>query len=186
MKKFKSLFVFFLLLLAFKNLAQTSSDSLPKNESKRITYTQIDIALPLYYDPAASEDSELGDILPAGINAVAGFGYHYKKWTAIGFHAGINMRLDEKLLATPIFLNYRISPQIGEDTILHIQLGYGKVFALGRGGLSGPYKRINVGIGDTDKIFRGAVFLEYNEMRFSIHDRENIKSFSIGGTVFFL
>ena len=186
MKKIKSLFVFFLLLVAFKNLAQTAGDSLPKNESKRITYTQIDIAVPLFYDPGNPDDFEGGDVLPAGINVVAGFGYHYKKWTAIGFHGGINMRLDEKLVAVPVFLNYRISPKVGNDMLLHIQAGYGKAFAIGRGGLAGAYKRLNIGLGSTEAIFRGCIYVEYNEMRFPIHNRENIKSFSIGASVFFL
>lgn len=188
MKKLNSFLFIFLLFYGLQVCAQTSSDSLLpfKNNLLKQSYRQLDLAIPLVYDPGdfGNEDTTRS-ILPAGFNALAGFGYDYKKIAGLGFHSGFMARWDEKLVAVPVFVNLRTSPNIGKNTFISLQAGYGKSFALGRGGLSGDFKRISVGVGSRDEIIQGALFVEYNQMGFPIHEREKIESLSLGVSFFF-
>ena len=188
MKKFRTITILLsLLLLFFKGFSQSNSEVDNSNlKNKRITYAQIEFSIPFVFDPENSANSNIGGLLPAGANLMIGYGYHHNKWIAIGLHTGINTRIDEKLVAMPAFANFRISPQITEKYILHFQGSYGMAFALGRGDLSGDYRRINFGFGKTSKIVHSTIFLEYSEMGFPIHDREKLRSFCLGAAVSFL
>ena len=56
------------------------------------------------------------------------------------------MKLSEKLVVAPLFLNLRIMPKIAEETRIGIDIGLGHTFALGRGDLSGTFKRIKLNL----------------------------------------
>ncbi|WP_313806355.1 hypothetical protein [Flavobacterium sp.] len=188
MKKLRLFLFLFLLSFGLQVCSQTSSDSLllTKKRFVKSSYRQLDISVPLVFDPVDPENEDAGRaLLPAGFNALAGFGYDYKNIAGLGFHSGFLTRWDEKLVAIPVFLNLRVSPKIGENTFLSLQTSYGKTFALGRGGLSGTYKRINIGVGGLDEIIQGAIVIEYSQMDFPIHQRKRIETFAVGFTLFF-
>ncbi|MGX7667579.1 hypothetical protein [Flavobacterium pedocola] len=188
MKKFNFVLFLFLLLSGLQVQAQTSSDSLlsEKNILSRHSYRQLEFSIPLVYDLSNSPDDDAArSILPAGINALIGYGYDYKKVLGLGFHSGLTTRWDEQLVAVPIFLNFRASPKISKNAFLSLQAGYGKSFALGRGDASGDYKRVNIGVGSMDEIIQGAIFIEYTQMDFPVHEREKIEALSLGVTFFF-
>jgi nucleotidyltransferase/DNA polymerase involved in DNA repair len=56
------------------------------------------------------------------------------------------MKLSEKLVVAPLFSNLRIMPKIAEETRIGIDIGLGHTFALGRGDLSGTFKRIKLNL----------------------------------------
>jgi hypothetical protein len=47
-----------------------------------------------------------------------------------------------KQIVVPIFANFRLSPKIGEETRIHSTWTW-KAIALGRGNLTGDYKKIS-------------------------------------------
>ena len=56
------------------------------------------------------------------------------------------MKLSEKLVVAPLFSNLRIMPKIAKETRIGIDIGLGHTFALGRGDLSGTFKRIKLNL----------------------------------------
>ena len=56
------------------------------------------------------------------------------------------MKLSEKLVVAPLYSNLRIMPKIAEETRIGIDIGLGHTFALGRGDLSGTFKRIKLNL----------------------------------------
>lgn len=56
------------------------------------------------------------------------------------------MKLSEKLVVAPVFSNLRIMPKVGEETRFGIDLGLGHTFAIGRGDLSGTFKRVKLNL----------------------------------------
>lgn len=188
MKKAALLFFALLFFLKLPVTAQTSSEDLlsPNQNNQRTTYKQLDVSIPAAYDfTNVNNNNGVSSVLPAGINAIVGYGLNYHNRLGIGLHSGLNTRWDEKLVAVPVFGNFRFSPMIGKNHFISMQVGYGKAFGLGRGDLSGDYKRINVGLGNTSEIIRGAIFVEYNEMDFPIGDRKKIAAVALGVSFYF-
>jgi hypothetical protein len=155
------------LLLSFTVLAQ-----------KKSPYFQFDFAIPLRVNPNMGETDELW-FLPDGIAPKLGYGIQYKGYLAIGIHSGIEWKWTEQLVAVPIYGNIRLSPKIGEDTRLNLQMGLGKGFALGRGNLSGTYKKMNLGITSDDV----TLFVEISQYNIVLHNQKAIGSISLGISV---
>lgn len=150
----KNKILFFLLLIINVSFAQveiTINDANDIPTKKSLTFTQFEISLPLQGNKNRGEvypDGRTNDswFVPDGVNANFGYGLHYNQWFGLSANAGIGMKLSEKLIMTPAFANLRIMPKIGEETRLGIDLGYGQTFALGRGDLSGTFKRIKLNL----------------------------------------
>ena len=98
----------------------------------------------------------------------------------VGLSANTSLvfNVTEKLAAIPIYGNIRISPAIGGDNRLTFQFGLGKSFALGRGNLSGIYKKFALGIESEDDLFL-FVALETHGYR-TINLNNQISTFSLG------
>lgn len=144
-------------------------------------FTQFDLSVPIIGNPNRDvEDPNTGEkgywLLPDGINAHLGYGLHHEKWIAVGMFSGIDWKVSNKFVAVPVFLNLKVSPALGGDTRLNLQASYGKAFVLGRGDLSGQYKKASLGIEDADL----GIFLEITEYGFGIYKADKIYSFSIG------
>ena len=134
------------LLISLAGFSQETIQSLPFGN-----FTQFELSVPLQGNKDRGEvypDGRTNDswFLPDGVNANFGYGYHYKKWLGLSANSGIAMKLSEKLIMTPVFANLRIMPKIGEETRIGIDLGFGQTFALGRGDLSGTFKRIKLNL----------------------------------------
>jgi hypothetical protein len=85
------------------------------------------------------------------------------------------MKLSEKLIVAPVFSNLRIMPKIGEVTRLGLDIGLGQSFALGRGDLSGTYKRLKLNLEASEL----QLFIEITSYGFQLHNRSQ-GSISVG------
>ena len=135
----------------------------------------ISIPLRAHFDHEA--DVNHNRWMPDGLLTKFGAGIHHNRWLAIGLHAGTEWRASENLITVPIFLNGRIAPAINETTRIYIQPGYGAAFAIGRGSLSGDYKKISIGLEQDDAL---SIYAEFSQYGFSRDDSGTINTLSIG------
>jgi hypothetical protein len=176
----KGLIIFFFISnLVSAQVEITINDEASKKKS--FTFTQFEVSIPLQGNKNRGEvfpDGTTNDnwFVPDGINANFGYGLHFNNWVGISANTGIGMKLSEKLIVTPLFTNLRLMPKIGEETRLGIDLGLGKAFAIGRGDLSGTFKRIKLNLENDDIQF----FLEVISYGIDIHNTKNTGSISIG------
>lgn len=150
----KNLFLPIILVLFNFSYAQVEitvndSDDIPKK--KKITFTQFEISVPLQGNKNRGEIYPDGStnnswFLPDGVNANFSYGVHFNNWIGITANSGIGMKLSEKLVVAPVFTNLRVMPKIGEETRIGIDIGLGHSFALGRGNLSGTFKRVKLNL----------------------------------------
>jgi hypothetical protein len=145
-------------------------------------YIQFDVSVPLRGNENKGETDANGNtnnswFLLDGLSAKLGYGIHYKKWVALGAHTGIDWKGNEKLVAVPVFANLRISPEVVKGTRMYIQAGYGKSFALGRGNLSGIYKKYSLGLENNNDY---SFFIEYGQHRLIYNNVRYVSSVSLG------
>lgn len=92
-------------------------------------YTQFEIAVPFIGNP--NQFNELtGEydeprLLLDRIDAKFGVGLHHNKWLGLAVHSGIDWKISSKIVAVPVYGNIRIAPDLGNDTRLIVQAGYG-------------------------------------------------------------
>ena len=152
------------------------------SQNKKFTYTQFDITVSIKGNPDRDVEDQYTHkkgswFLPDGLGAKFGYGIHYKKWIGLGIHSGINWEWTDKLAVVPVFANFRLSPLLGDDTRITLQLGLGKAIALGRGDLTGDYKKISLGIQTSDDII---LFVELNNYSFPINNQRDSGNISLG------
>jgi hypothetical protein len=148
---------------------------------KKCSYFQFDVEASLKTNLNDTNDNNANSwFLPDGMNAKFGYGIHHKHLIAIGLHTGIDWKGSEKLVAAPVFINLKISPKIGPETRILVQLGYGKSFALGRGNLTGEYRRLSLGIESAEKV---SFFVALSQYGFTVNHTNQINSISIGLSV---
>lgn len=170
-----------LLLIGFFSLYCMYSVFAQENEWD---YIQFDVSVPLRGNKNIGVPDDNGNtnnqwFLPDGLSTKLGYGIHYKKWILIGAHSGIDWKANEKLVAVPVFANLRISPEVAKGTRVYVQAGYGKSFALGRGNLSGIYKKYSLGFENDDFSF----FIEYAQHRLIYNNLRYVSSVSLGVAV---
>ncbi|WP_281634059.1 hypothetical protein [Flavobacterium luteolum] len=156
------------------------------SQATKFTYAQFDFAVSItgnpnntndYYDSESTSSNAF--LVPNGLGSKLGYGVHYKKWLTFGIHSGIDWKWDDKLVAVPVFLNLGLSPKVGPETRIMLQVGYGKGFAIGRGNLNGEYKKLKLGIGSDDFI----LFAEICDYDFPLHNQKSIGMISFGITL---
>lgn len=154
-------------------------------QDKKFTYIQFDISASLTGNNERSESQYYPDqknndwFVPDGLGSKIGYGIHYKKWITLGIHSGIDWKWDDKLVAVPVYLNFGLSPKVGENTRITAQAGYGKGFALGRGNLNGDYRKLRLGIGSDDFI----IFIETAQYDIRLNNQKSINSINLGVSV---
>ena len=146
------------------------------------TYLQFDVAVPLKGNPDREEINPNGNtnkswFLPDGLSSKIGFGLLYNQWIALGIHTGIDWKWYDKLVIVPVFINVKLSPKIGDNTRLALQLGSGKTIALGRGALTGGYKKISLGVQTVDDLI---LFIELNQFKIPFGNLKENGSISLG------
>ncbi|MEN9928395.1 MAG: hypothetical protein RLZZ231_316 [Bacteroidota bacterium] len=177
----KSKFALLFVLVSCLTFAQQTYDS-KDIVKKKTTFTQFDIAVPLKANANYGEIDQFGTrndywFLPNGLNAKFGYGIQHQKWVSVSAHAGIEFIGREKLVAVPVFANLRFSPHIGNGNRIVLQAGYGKGYALGRGNLSGKYKKFSISYeADQDT----NIFIEVSGYDLPIHNSNSVGSLSIG------
>ena len=146
-------------------------------------YMQFDVTIPLRGNKTYGEIDANGNrsdywFLPDGIGAKFGYGIHYNKWFGIAATSGIDWLGSDKLVAVPLYANFRLSPKVGEETRITLQYGFGKSFAIGRGDLMGTYKKFSLGLENTDG---NCLFVEINNHGYKLrNNRDEVYSISIG------
>lgn len=157
-----------------------------KDNSSKIShfFTQFDVSIPFKGNPNRNETYVNGQentnknwFVPDGINAKIGYGIQENRWIGLSLHTGIDWKATEKLVAVPVFANLRLSTSVGNNLRLTSQVSYGKGFALGRGNLSGAYKKISLGIETEDDLI---IFAELSNYDIVVKKFESVSSFSIG------
>lgn len=151
-------------------------------QDKKITYTQFDVTIAFTGNPKRGKvdpytNTKESWFLPDGIGTKLGYGLHYKKWVGLGIHSGLIWDWSNKLVVTPVFANLRFSPSISDETRITLQLGLGKAIALGRGNLTGDYKKISIGIQNDDDIL---IFIELNHYTIPINNERDSGNISLG------
>lgn len=156
--------------------------SLVFSQEKKITYSQFDFTIAFTGNPESGNINPYTHekeswFLPDGFGSKYGYGIHYKKWVGLGIHGGINWEWTNKLVVVPVFANFRLSPRISDETRITLQLGLGKVAALGRGNLIGEYKKISLGLQTSDDL---VLFIELNDYQFPNNQPKNTGNVSLG------
>lgn len=145
------IFTLFLFNVSFAQVEITLNDSDDIQTKKKITFTQFEISVPLQGNKNRGEvfpDGSTNDswFVPDGLNSNFGYGIHFNQWLGISANSGIGMKLSEKLIIAPVFSNLRIMPKVGEETRFGFDFGLGHAFAIGRGELSGTFKRVKLNL----------------------------------------
>ncbi|WP_395061400.1 hypothetical protein [Flavobacterium sp.] len=171
-------------LILFVNSLIFGQENENTNSKNSRFFTQFDVSIPFKGNPNrnetyvnSQENTNKNWFVPDGINAKIGYGIQENRWIGLSLHTGIDWKATEKLVAIPIFANLGLSTSVGNNLRLTSQVGYGKGFALGRGNLSGAYKKISLGIEtDADLI----LFAELSNYDIKVKNFESVSSFSLG------
>ncbi len=160
-----------------------SQESQNTDDKAKHTYVKFDLSMPFKANPNAGEiDPYTGEkgywFVPDGLNARVGFGAHYDKWIGGGINTGIDWKDSECLVIAPIFGSIRLSPKVGEETRLTLDVGFGRSLTLSGEHLSGYFKKISFGI-ENDEVGLG-IFIELVDYGFSKNLPDDIGSFTIG------
>lgn len=191
----KTIVLIFIFVSSFC-FSQVKNDSISREKSHLEAYNEkekskpladngqffiFDINIPFRGNDTYGEIDENGNrsdywFLPDGIGFKFGYGIHFSEWIGLSLNTGFDVVAQQKLVSVPIYPSIVLSPKIADDTNLLFQFGYGKSFAIGRGNLSGTYKKFRLGFGDEDLIF----FADVSLNGFSIYDFSETGSISLG------
>lgn len=154
--KFKIVILLFFSLSVFAQQDKTTYITI-EGKKKRETpfFSQFELTIPFRINENRSEVYADGSknnywFLPNGFSGTFGYGIQQKKWVAVSAHTGIDWLATRKLVAIPIYINFRLSPKIFEESRLVFQAGFGLGTALGRGNLNGKFQKFSIGY-ETDE-----------------------------------
>ena len=154
--KYRILFLFFLSLAAFAQQDKTTYITI-EGKKKRETpfFSQFELTIPFRANENQGEVYADGSknkywFLPNGLSTAIGYGLQQKKWVGISAHTGIDWIASQKLVAVPLYINFRLSPRIYDESRLVFQAGFGRGFALGRGNLNAEFQKYSIGF-ETDE-----------------------------------
>jgi hypothetical protein len=152
------------------------------SQQKNNRYTQFDISTPLIGNSTYGEINSNGirsdyRLLPDGLSLKYGVGIDHKKWVSIGVQTGIDWIATQKLVAVPVFTNFKFSPKVSEDVRVYVQVGYGKSFGIGRGSLIGIYRKISLGVENDDGV---SLFIQVSDFGIPFVNINSVTSLSIG------
>ncbi|RZJ58993.1 MAG: hypothetical protein EOO45_26155 [Flavobacterium sp.] len=183
-------FLFLLLVFCTCCFAQdtvyvTINDSIENSKEKHL-FSLASLSLPVRANPNSGSTNEYNNqnnnswYIPDGINAHAGYGIHYNKWIGISANAGIDWKISDKLIAVPVYALLTLNPTVDNNVSILIQGGLGQAFAIGRGDLSGTYKKARLGIMNDGEF---SFFVDISTYGFDLKS-EPMGSISIGVAMF--
>ena len=152
------------------------------SQQKNNRFTQFDISTPLKGNSTYGEIDNNGVrsdywFLPDGLSLKYGVGIDHRKWVSIGIQTGIDWVATQKLVAVPVFANFKLSPKVSEDVRVYVQAGYGKSFGIGRGSLIGAYRKISLGVENDEGV---SLFIQVSDFGIPFVNIESVASLSIG------
>ena len=153
-----------------------------QSQQKNNRFTQFDISTPLKGNSTYGEIDSNGirsdyRFLPDGLSLKYGVGIHHDKWVSIGVQTGIDWIATQKLVAVPVFANFKLSPKVSEDVRVYVQAGYGKSFGIGRGSLIGIYRKISLGVENDEGV---SLFIQISDIGIPFINVNSVTSLSIG------
>lgn len=161
-----------------------SYDSPPESTKISHFFTQFEFSVPIKGNPNRNEDYVDGVentnkswFVPDGLSAKIGYGIQQNRWVGLSLHTGIDWKATEKLVSVPVYANFRLSPALSSESRVTLQVGYGKGFALGRGNLSGEYRKISLGIESDEDIL---LFIEVADYKIKVREFNSVGSISLG------
>lgn len=178
-------------LCSFGQTVYITGDVTPDEDKEKYTgkyiFSQFALSMPFRANPDSGEvmDEETGEteswFLPDGISAYGSFGVHYKYWVGIAVNAGLEGRIQPKLVSVPVYASVLFNPQFNGESGLLIEYGYGRAFALGRGDLSGAYSKFKIGfIADNEYYF----YIDFSRTDIQIYEFNFLRSVSLGISIF--
>lgn len=162
-----SLLLLFILPAYAQDTTVFITEPVQESEELKGFFTQYSFAIPLkIYSERGQPDQfkQQNDYwyIPDGLSVHGGAGLHLKKWIAISANAGLDWRIEQKLVSAPVYGSIIVNPHFNKETSLFLQAGLGHAFALGRGALSGTYQKYRLGILFDDLIvFADASYFGY-------------------------
>jgi hypothetical protein len=152
------------------------------SQQKNNRFTQFDISTPLKGNSTYGEIDNNGVrsdywFLPDGLSLKYGVGIDHEKWVSIGIQSGIDWIATQKLVAVPVFANFKLSPKVSQDVRVYVQAGYGKSFGIGRGSLIGVYRKISLGVENDDGV---SLFIQVSDFGIPFENIKSLSSLSIG------
>ena len=179
----KKIILFLVLVSSFFGFSQ-DFDSPEEKVKISHFFTQFEVEVPIKGNPNRDDEYVNGVknnnenwFVPDGLSAKIGYGIQQNRWVGLSLHTGIDWKGTEKLVAVPVYANFRISPAVSSESRITLQLGYGKGFALGRGNLSGAYRKISLGI-ESDEDF--ILFIEVADYKIKVREFNSVGSVSLG------
>lgn len=82
-------------------------------------------------------------------------------------NTGVDWIATEKLVVIPVFGDLKLSAKIASEEQLFLQAGYGRSIVIGRGNLTGDYKKIGIGFKNTTEGL--GLFAEVTQYGFTLH-----------------
>lgn len=163
--------------------AQEAPNPSEVKEKSGLTFTQLHFSVPIWANPNIGEiDPDTGEkepwFLPAGLSGRAGVGFHHDQWIGATINTGIDWKANIALVVVPLFGELRVSPLVGKDLRITAEAGYGKSFAIGRGGLMGDFKKISLGVESKEATI--GLYMELCEYGFTLNGIDKVGSFSLG------
>lgn len=145
-------------------------------------YVQFELSTPFkansHYGEVNSDGSKNEyQFIPDGLSAKLGYGIHYEETISVGLHSGIDWKINEKLVIIPVFLNSRLNLEVGEESAIALQFGWGKASAIGKGDVFGTYKRFNLGFQNDDGL---SVFADLSLYNFTVNGEKGFGTISLG------
>ena len=176
-------FLYIIFFFCQFSIGQEIYNSSDIKERSGLVFTQLHFSVPLWFNPDYGEENPItGEkdpfILPDGLSGRAGVGFHYDQWIGISINSGMDWKGSKCLVVAPLFGALRISPQVSESLRITTEAGYGKSFAIGRGGLVGDFKKISLGLESVEGGF--GLYMEFCQYGFTLHRENNIRSLSLG------
>jgi hypothetical protein len=143
--------------------------------------TQFSFSIPLSVNPRRGEADQYSQendswLIPDGISAHGGAGFHLKKWVALSANTGVDWRIKQKLVSVPVYAALTLNPHFNKETSVMLQAGLGHAFAIGRGDLSGTYQKYRAGIFFNDIL----IFADASMFGFPLEDTPEMGSFTLG------
>lgn len=179
----KNYIISLFLFISFYGFSQENQTVRYEKEKETETYAKFDFGIPPKVNQHAGEiNPETGEkeswFLPDGVSLRFSVGKMYQDWIGAGISIGTDWKDSECLIIAPVFGNFRLCPNIGKETRLILEAGYGRSLTINGEHFSGYFKKISLGLEDIESGF--GFYLELCDYGFSKNHPKDAGSFILG------